>query len=153
MLTKKLNKKRLTELKQIFSFAYSPPHLFLVLFLARKGSGYKTYHFAPSFSSFYRALLSSPASICPDGNRSEDPTALAPTAAHTPSGTTLPSHTSGHSAGAGRGKGPRWFPSKSKRNKEMPNNNFKTRSLFGDKHRMSFNIMKVRLCLYKVKIN
>lgn len=83
-----------------FNSVYLPPHLSLVLFLAHRGNGYKTYHFAPFFSSFCRVLLSSPTSICLDGNQWEDPIILAPAKAHTQSGTTPLSRTSGHSADA-----------------------------------------------------
>jgi hypothetical protein len=96
-----------------FNFAYSPPHLSLVLFLACKDNGYKTYHFAPFFSSFCRALLSFPTSICLNGNQWGDPIILAPAAAHTRSGTTPLSHTSGHSADAS-GRVQSWFLSQSR---------------------------------------
>lgn len=79
---------------------YLPPRLSLALFLARKGSGYRTCHCAPFSSSSCRVPLSSLTSICPDGSQWGDPTVLAPATAHTRSGTILQSHTLVHSADA-----------------------------------------------------
>lgn len=104
---------------QTLTFEHSPPRWFPAPFLARKGNGYKTYHFAPFFSSFCRAPLSSPTSTCQDGNQWGGPRAPAPAAARTRSGTTLPSRTSGHFAdakGAGVEGSPGWFSSKSSSN-------------------------------------
>lgn len=86
--------------KEPLNSAYSPPHLSLVLFLAHKGNGYKTCHFAPFSSSFCKALLSSPTSTCLDGNQWEDPTTLAPATVRIRFGTTLLSRTSRHFADA-----------------------------------------------------
>lgn len=101
------------------TFEHSPPRWFPAPSLARKGNGYKTYHFAPFSSSSCRAPLSSPASTYPDGNRWGGPRAPAPAAARTRSDTTPPSRTSGRFAdaeGVGVQGSPGWFPNKSRSN-------------------------------------
>lgn len=79
---------------------YLPASLFLAQLQACRDTEYKTCHFEPSSSSFYRDPQSSPTSTCQDGNQWGDPTNLALVVTRIQFETTLLSHILMHSADA-----------------------------------------------------